>query len=365
MNPSGHVEVRKWIADFFQPHIAAFRDSQGAGEHVRRVFEDALHFVMTLDEKFRALELHAIGVLNRLAGLDAQHHVLGVSVVLAEIVAVVGRHHGKAKIFFQAEQVGMDAMLLLQTLVLNLQKKVVRAKNVTVDRGSGAGRVVVIFHQALGHFAFQAARESDQPLGVFGKKFLAHPRLVVETTQRGFRRDLRQIAVAFFVFRQHQKMVIGVTVGRRALDVVVVFLADVKFAADNRLHPGLVGCVYKVDRAENIAVVGHGDRRHAQFFHALDKLFHVAGAVKHGVVGMEMQVDELRHGWLRCSYSNGKLQRRNGEFIHRRITRAGVPATTLNPPNPRGLFWHLEIYAAILIGLGGGLEVQPGQRKFG
>ena len=127
-----YVKVRERIADFFQPHVAAFRDRQGAREHVGRIFKDALHFFMTLDEKPAALELHAIGVLDGLAGLDAQHHVLGVSVVLAEIVAVVGSDHRQAQVFFQAEKIGMDAMLLLQTLVLDLEIEVVRTENIAV-----------------------------------------------------------------------------------------------------------------------------------------------------------------------------------------------------------------------------------------
>ena len=48
-------------------------------------------------------------------------------------------------------------------------------------------------------------------------------------------------------------------------------------------------------RAENIAVIGHGHSRHAKLFGAMTELFDVAGAVEHGVVGMKMQVDELRH----------------------------------------------------------------------
>ncbi len=99
-------------------------------------------------------------------------------------------------------------------------------------------------------------------------------------------------------------MVIGVTLGRSALDVVVVLFADVKLAADDRLHPGLVRGIDEMDSTEDIAVVGHGDRGHAQLFHALDKLFHVAGAVEHGVVGMEVQVNELGHGspWRTCLF---------------------------------------------------------------
>ena len=175
-------------------------------------------------------------------------------------------------------------------------------KDVAVAGGRRPRRVVVLFHQALGNFAFQTARESDQPLGVFRQKLLAHPRLVVEAAQRGFRRDPGQVAVAFLVFGQDQKMVIGIAVGRSAFDVVVVLLADVKLAADDRLHSGLVRGIHEMDCAEDVAVVGHGDRGHAQLFHALDKLFHVAGAVEHGVVGMEVQVNELGHGspWRTC-----------------------------------------------------------------
>jgi hypothetical protein len=42
-------------------------------------------------------------------------------------------------------------------------------------------------------------------------------------------------------------------------------------------------------------MVGHCDRRHAQPFHTLAKLFDVAGAIEQGVIGMQVQVDELGH----------------------------------------------------------------------
>ena len=61
------------------------------------------HFVVALDEEIGAMELHAVGVLDRLAGLNAEHHVLRVSIVFAEIVAVVGGHQRQAQIFFQLE----------------------------------------------------------------------------------------------------------------------------------------------------------------------------------------------------------------------------------------------------------------------
>ena len=76
---------------------------------------------------------------------------------------------------------------------------------------------------------------------------------------------------------------------------MIVLFADVKLAADDRLDPRFIGGVHEMDRAKNVAMIGHGDRGHAQFFHALDEFLHVAGAVEHGVIGMEVQVNELGH----------------------------------------------------------------------
>src|SRR5580700_2587293 len=47
--------------------------------------------------------------------------------------------------------------------------------------------------------------------------------------------------------------------------------------------------------AKDISVVSHGHGRHAHFFHTLAKFFDVAGAIQQGVIGMQVQVDELGH----------------------------------------------------------------------
>ena len=182
---------------------------------------------------------------------------------------------------------------MLQALILNLKIEILFAENVGEGSGGGARGVVVVFDQAFGDFALQAAGKADQAAGMLGEKLLADARLVVKAVQRSFRRDLDQIAVAFFVFGEHQQMVVGVAFGGGA---VVVFFADVEFAADDRLHAGMFGRVDKMDCAKNIAVVGHGHGGHAELFHALAEFFDVASAVEHGIVGMQVQVDELRHG---------------------------------------------------------------------
>ncbi len=121
---------------------------------------------------------------------------------------------------------------------------------------------------------------------MLGEKFFAHARLVVEAVQRSFGGDLYQIAIAFFVFCQHQQMVVGIAFGRSALDVVIVFFADVEFAADDRLDSVFLRGIDKVHCAENVAVIGHRDGRHAEFLHAGAEFFDVAGAIEQGVISV-------------------------------------------------------------------------------
>src|SRR5271157_5764356 len=65
-------------------------------------------------------------------------------------------------------------MLRLSIPVLNLEKKVLFAEQVTIESGSRSRRIVVPFHQSLGDLALQTSRKPDQPLGMLRQKILAH-----------------------------------------------------------------------------------------------------------------------------------------------------------------------------------------------
>src|ERR1019366_3088020 len=187
----------------------------------------------------------------------------------------------------------MNAVLHLQALVLNLEEEVLFAEEVAIESGGRARRLVLAFRQALGDFAFQASGKPDQPLRMLRQEFLANAWLVVKAAQRSFRRDLHQVAVAFFVFGEHQQMVVSVTVGGSARDDVIVFLANVEFAANNRFDAGLVRCIHEMHGAKNIAVIGHGHRGHAKFLDPINEFLNVASAVEQRVIAVEMQMDEL------------------------------------------------------------------------
>ena len=167
-----NIELRERGCDFFEVQAATLGDVEGAGQDFGRIFEDAIHFVVVLDEELGAVELHAGGVVDRLAGLDAEHDVLGVSVVFAEIVAVVGGDEREAKIFFQLEEAGMDLVFHREALVLNLEIEIFFAEDVAEGSGGGACGIVLPFHQALGDFAFQASGEADQAAECSARNFL-------------------------------------------------------------------------------------------------------------------------------------------------------------------------------------------------
>jgi hypothetical protein len=81
--------------------------------------------------------------------------------------------------------------------------------------------------------------------------------------------------------------------------VVAQLRRDVGLDADHRLDARAGGLPEEVVGAVHVAVVGDGDRRHAQLADLLEHLLEPSGTVEHGVFGVHMQMDERvagRHG---------------------------------------------------------------------
>jgi hypothetical protein len=130
-------------------------------------------------------------------------------------------------------------------------------------------------------------------LGVFGEVALADPRLAIEAVERGLGGDANEVAVAFLVFGEDQEVVVVVALGGSAM---VLVLAYVEFAPEDRLDALLFGRIEKMDRSVDVAVVGHGDGSLAEGGYAIDELLDVAGTIEERVFGMKMKVGELGHG---------------------------------------------------------------------
>ena len=74
---------------------------------------------------------------------------------------------------------------------------------------------------------------------------------------------------------------------------MVVGFREVELAAEDGLDALFAHGVEEVDRAVDVAVVGHGGGGLTDFGEVGGELVYVAGAIEEGVVGVEMEVREL------------------------------------------------------------------------
>jgi hypothetical protein len=74
---------------------------------------------------------------------------------------------------------------------------------------------------------------------------------------------------------------------------MVFFLTDIEFAADDRLDSSFFGGIDEMHRAKDVAVIGHSHGWHSELLRPFAEQLNVAGSVEHGVIGMQMKMDEL------------------------------------------------------------------------
>ncbi len=124
------------------------------------------------------------------------------------------------------------------------------------------------------------------------EQVLIDARLVVEAVEVAGGDQLDEVAVAFLVFAQQHQVVVAVGF---ALDADAL-LRDVDFAADDGVDAVVLGVVVELDRAEEVAVIGHGDGGHFLLGDDLHELRDLAGSVEQRVVGVAVKMNErVRH----------------------------------------------------------------------
>src|SRR6185503_10242012 len=70
---------------------------------------------------------------------------------------------------------------------------------------------------------------------------------------------------------------------------------DVGLAAEDRLHAVRLGALVEIERAEQVAVVGHRHGLHSAFQHLGKQLVQPNRAVQKAILRVQMQVGELGH----------------------------------------------------------------------
>ncbi len=311
----GRLEIRELRLAVMEIEMALLGNAVGVlagfGHHRKQV----VHLVGALDVEFVGAELHAVGVGDGLAGLDAQQNALHLGVLAGKIMRVVGRHQRDAGLAGKADQLRQDHIVLFQTVVLKLDVIVALAKQVLIVQSDAFCPLIVPGQDGLGHLPRQTGRQADQAFVVLFQQVLVDAGLGVKTFEKAGADHLDQVFVAGLVFAQQDQMVVAVD----AVDFIVPRTGGhVHFAPDDGLNTGRHGGVVELDAAVHNAVVGDGHGGLAQLLDALEQPVDAARAVQQTVFGVQVQVCELTFGSFRHCFP-----------FHRRAwacSGAGLPA---------------------------------------
>ena len=267
--------------------------------------EQVVHFVRRLDVELVGLELHLVGVLNGLSGLDAQQDALHLGVLFAQVVGVVGGSHGDAGLPGQLDELRQDDVVLLQAVVLQLDVVVALTEQVTVPQRCRLCALVVPCQNGLRHFARQAGRKANQALVVLFQQLFINAGLGIKTLHESGRHHLDEVFVTRLVLAQQDEVVV-------AVDLVHLIKAGagghIDFAADDGLDARLFGCLVELHTAVHDTVVGAGDGILAALLHPVHQLVDAAGTVQQAVLRVDVQMDKrpgirggFTHAFASCS----------------------------------------------------------------
>ena len=127
--------------------MAALGDFLRAFNRVGVFGKDTAHLILALDIQLAGFHAHAVGIVERLAGLDAHENLLRVRVLPAEVVAVVRGQQGDARFAADLHEQRDDALFILQIVIHDFHEIVALAEDAFHLAGVGAGRFEIAVEQ--------------------------------------------------------------------------------------------------------------------------------------------------------------------------------------------------------------------------
>ena len=261
------------------------------GHRLRR-----LHVQLDRITKPARLALH---LLHR----DTAEAVMRVVILGPQEVSVVVAHEREIELTGEADQVGVDALLLLHAVTLELDVEPRLATLVDPERVSmparllDRGAVVILvarlheLNQVMGDRAAEVPVDRDEPLRPLAERLLVHPRLVVEAVEERVGRQPHQVAPSRLVLGEQDEVKSAVG-DPRLLALRTITDGDVRLDAQDRLDALRPGFRVELDDAVEVPVIGDGHRRHPQLRHAIDEPADLVAAVEERVFGVEVKVTE-------------------------------------------------------------------------
>ena len=111
------------------------------------------HFFLRLHVKFLSREGKRIVIVDRPSGLNRNQYLLHPGIFLTQIVAVVGRDQRNTCFIRKHPQRRENLLLLRQTVVLYLDKKVIFPENLPVLERRFFRSGIIVHHQPPRNFA--------------------------------------------------------------------------------------------------------------------------------------------------------------------------------------------------------------------
>ena len=276
----------------FHFEIAALCDSQRVVAGFGKFGEEGAHFFGGFEIQLGAVAkpslIDDIGICA-----DADEDIMGLVVGFFEEVDIVRRNEAEVERAGDFDEIGIDAALRIEAEIVEFDEVVFRAEYLAVLRSGRAGFFKIPVGKLRCDFAFQAAAERDDALGVCGEALVIHARLVIKALEKSGCGELHEIAVALVVCGQQREVECGVpggggiAIGHRAG-------GDINLAADDGFHAGLGGGLVKRNGGVHVAVVGDGDGGHSKRGGFFYQIVRANRSVEQGKFRVAMQVNE-RH----------------------------------------------------------------------
>ena len=286
-----HVEVGQLVLGTGQIDVAPLGDADRILQRFREVPEDLRHLLGRLQVELVAVVAQPLGVVDRLAGADAQQNVVRLEVRVRQVVDVVGHDERQAEILRDRLKADVDDPLIVDALVLHLQKEVVGAEDVPIRRRRIDRPLLLLRADPGGDLTLEAAAQANEAGRMLREQLLVDARLVVEAFRVPRGHELDQVVVPLLVLGQEHQVVRRLA-GRAALGAAIA-RGDVHLAPQDRIEPALARLVVEDDGREHVAMLGDRRGRHPELDTLVQQLLDAAGAVEQGIFGVQMQVDEV------------------------------------------------------------------------
>src|SRR5438876_9935127 len=128
---------------------------------------------------------------------------MGAAIILMHVMAVIGGNGADAGAFGDPQHVGNNLALLIESVIVDLEKEAALAEDVLVVRRRALGELGPAGQKVGGHLAIETCGQADESFAVLAEQLFVDARLVIKAFQIAFRYKLYEVLITALVFAQN------------------------------------------------------------------------------------------------------------------------------------------------------------------